>query len=168
MKSKEKPTFEEVLQSNKESIFRICNVYAIPPIGPEDLFQEATFQLWKAFPSFKGKSSINTWVYRIALNVCMRYKTQLEKRNEKIVQLESIQFQAISPKADTIEQEKHHALNSCIRSLSEIDQSIVALSLDGLSYREIAKITELTENHIAVKMKRLRKVLLNCITTKLR
>jgi len=85
-----------------------------------------------------------------------------------MVRLESIQFEPVSSVPDTIQQEKSEALHSCIHALNEIDQTVVILSLDGLSYKEIVNITGLTENHIAVKMKRARKALLSCITTKLR
>jgi len=97
----------------------------------------------------------------------MRVKNKLENRNEKMVRLESIQFEPVSSVPDTIQQEKSEALHSCIHGLNEIDQTIVILSLDGLSYKEIVNITGLTENHIAVKMKRARKALLSCITAKL-
>lgn len=168
MQNKVKPNFEQLLEYNKDKIYRICRIYAVAPIEPEDLFQEVTLHIWKAFSSFESRSDMNTWVYRIALNVCMRYKNKLENRNEKMVRLESIQFEPASSIPDTDQQEKIKALYSCIHTLNETDQSIVILSLDELSYKEIAKITGLTENHIAVKMKRMRKVLLSCITTKLR
>jgi RNA polymerase sigma factor (sigma-70 family) len=168
MQNKVKPNFEQVLDDNKDKIYRICRIYAVAPIEPEDLFQEVTFHIWKAFSSFESRSGMNTWLYRIALNVCMRYKNKLENRNGKMVRLESIQFEPASSIPDTIQQEKYKALYSCIHALNKIDQSIVILSLDELSYREIAKFTGLTENHIAVKMKRVRKSLLSCITSKLR
>ena len=168
MQYKVKPTFEQVLEDNKIRIFRICRIYAVPPIEPEDLFQEVTFHIWKAFSSFESRSGMNTWVYRIALNVCMRYKNKLENRKGKMVRLESIQFEPASSIPDTVQLEKSKALHSCIQVLNEIDKTIVILSLDGLSYKEMAKITGLTENHIAVKMKRVRKALLSCITAKLR
>ena len=85
-----------------------------------------------------------------------------------MVRLESIHFEPASSIPDTIQQEKSNALHSCIQGLNEIDQTVVILSLDGLSYKEMAKITGLTENHIAVKMKRVRKALLSCITIKLK
>ena len=90
------------------------------------------------------------------------------KENGKMVRLESIQFEPASSVPDRSQQEKYKALHDCIYSLHEKDQSIVILSLEELPYKEIAKIIGLTENHIAVKMKRIRKVLLNCITYKLR
>lgn len=168
MQNKVKPEFEQVLNDNKDKIFRICRIYAVTPIEPEDLFQEVIFHVWKAYSSFESRSSMNTWVYRIALNVCMRYKNKLKNRNEKTVRLESIQFEPLASTPDYSQEEKFKTLNSCVHALNELDQSIVILSLDELSYKEIANITGLTENHIAVKMKRVRKTLLSCITDKLK
>ena len=163
-----KPEFEQVLEDNKIKIYRICKIYAVSPIEPEDLFQEVTFRIWKAFSTFEGRSSMSTWIYRIALNVCMRYKNKLENINGKMVRLEAIQFEPVASIPDLTQQEKYKALYSCIHTLNEKDQSIVILALDELPYKEIAEITGLTENHIAVKMKRVRKVLSRCITSKLR
>jgi len=168
MQNNVRPNFEQVLDNNKDKIFRICRIYAVTPIEPEDLFQEVTFHIWKAFSSFESRSGMNTWVYRIALNVCMRYKNKLEKRNGKTIRLESIQFEPPASISDNFQEEKYKALYGCIHLLDDVDQSIVILSLDELSYEEIARITGLTENHIAVKMKRVRKVLLSCITAKLK
>jgi len=53
-------------------------------------------------------------------------------------------------------------------SLEEKEQSLMVLYLEELSYKRIAEITGITENHVAVKMKRIREKLLNCITPKLK
>ena len=168
MKNSAIPSFEQVIEANKASIYRICEVYAVSPIEPDDLFQEVICHLWRAFPSFERKAKISTWIYRIALNVCMRYKSKLEKSNENLIRFESIQFQVPSATPDISAQEKYYALHKCIRSLNQKDRAIVILVLDELPYKEIADITGLTENHIAVKMKRMKKVLLKCINSKLR
>lgn len=168
MQNKVIPSFEQILEENKDRIYRICRVYAVSPLEPEDLFQEVIYQTWKAFSTFEGKSKVSTWIYRIALNVCLNSKKKIERKNGKLVRLESIQFEPISSVPDSNQQEKYKALHDCIASLNESDQSIVILSLEELPYKKIAKITGLTENHIAVKMKRVRKILLNCISTKLR
>ena len=84
------------------------------------------------------------------------------------MRLDAIQFEPKASVPNIAQQEKYKALHACIHTLNKIDQSIVILSLDELPHKEIAKITGLTENHIAVKMKRIRKVLLSCITSKLR
>ncbi len=160
-------TFEQLLENNKKSIFRICKIYASTPVEPEDLFQEVIAHVWTAYSSFQGKSNANTWVYRIALNVCLRHKTKSEKRSHTIG-LEAIRFEPVSPVPEDHQEAQFMALKGCIQALEELDQSIVILSLDERSYKEISNITGLTENHIAVKMKRIRKKLLNCITSKLK
>ena len=54
------------------------------------------------------------------------------------------------------------------RGINTHGASIIILYLEELPYKEIAAITGLSENHIAVKMKRIRKILLDCITPKLK
>lgn len=168
MHTNRNPTFEDTLEENKDKIYRICKIYAVSPNEPEDLFQEVVIHLWQAFSSFEGRSNIDTWVYRITLNVCLRSKSKDTKRNEQTLRLDSIRFEPQTSVPDHGQPEKNQALQYCIHKLNPLDQSIVILSLDELPYKQIAKITGLTFNHIAVKMKRIRKSLLNCITSKLR
>jgi RNA polymerase sigma-70 factor (ECF subfamily) len=160
--------FEEILEKNKYKIYRICNIYAVAPIEPQDLFQEVIFQIWKSLDNFKGKSSIGTWVYKITINVCLRSKSKLDKDNNKTDRFESIHFTPIESEVDVSEQEKFRYLKQCIATLNEVDTSLIVLYLDDLSYKEIAVITGLSENHIAVKMKRIRKKLFECIAPKIK
>lgn len=168
MKNTADPSFEQVLADNKSIIYRICKIYATSPVEPEDLFQEVTAHIWKALSTFDGRARLSTWIYKISLNVCMRYKSKLDTRNRDMLRLDAIQFQVPESIPDLYEQEKFNALSDCIRSLNEIEQSIAIMVLDELKYKEIADITGLTENHIAVKMKRIKQILLKCINSKLR
>ena len=166
-KRKEDKYFEEILERNKHKIYRICNIYAIPPIEPQNLFQEVVYQIWKSLDYFKSNSSIDTWVYKISINVCLRSKMKLDKNYSKTDRFESIHFTPIEKEIDTSVQEKLKYLKECISTLNETDTSLIVLYLDDLSYKEIEVITGLTENHIAVKMKRIRKKLFECITPKI-
>lgn len=159
--------FEEILERNKHKIYRICNIYAIPPIEPQDLFQDVVFQIWKSLDSFNNNSAIDTWIYKISINVCLRAKMNLNKIYAKTDRFDSIQFTPIEEGIDTYEQELLQYLKECISSLNETDTSLIVLYLDDLPYKEIAVITGLSENHIAVKMKRIRNKLFECITPKI-
>src|SRR5215510_9411163 len=48
----------------------------------EDLVQETLLRAWRNFESFEGKSSLRTWLYRIATNVCL---DALKKRRPRIL-----------------------------------------------------------------------------------
>ena len=168
MRSKLEVNFEQILEENKNKIFRICRIYATTPLEPQDLFQEVVSEIWKSLDGFKGKSSINTWVYKITLNVCLRSKLKLDKSNNKTDRFESIHFTLVEKEIDLSEQEKFRFLKQCISTLNESDTSLIVLYLDDLPYKEIALITGLSENHIAVKMKRIRKKLFECIAPKIK
>ncbi|WP_167612431.1 sigma-70 family RNA polymerase sigma factor [Maribellus sediminis] len=167
MQNKSSVTFEQIIEFNKNRIYRICKIYSLHPLEPQDLFQDVVSEIWKSFSTFNGKSNINTWIYKITLNVCLRSKQKSVTENKKFVRLESIEFIPVEVPQDKSQQEKYKALASCISLLEENNKSIIILYLEGLPYKDIAVITGLTENHIAVKMKRIRKILLNCITNKL-
>ena len=156
-------TYEQLLENNKEKIYRICKIYAVSPLEPQDLFQEVIFAIWKSLPTFKGNSSVDTWIYRITLNICLRSKQKSDKTYNKTLQLESIQFIPI----ENNQQEKYNALTSCISQLNNENKSIIILYLEEVKYKKIAEITGLTENHIAIKMKRIKNILLDCITNKI-
>jgi len=168
MQNQLEQAFGQIIEDNKDKIYRICKIYSVSPLEPQDLFQEVVIQIWKSLSTFKGKSNINTWIYKITINVCYSSKKKLERGNNKTVQLESIKFKFSETNSDKIQPERYKALRACISSLKESYQSLIILYLEGLRYKEIAKITSLTENNIAVKIKRIRKILLNCITPKLK
>ncbi|MEL7144967.1 MAG: sigma-70 family RNA polymerase sigma factor, partial [Bacteroidota bacterium] len=65
---------------------------------------------------------------------------------------------------DKDDDERYHALQACIEMLEDADRSLVVLYLEELPYREIGEVLGLSENHVAVKLKRIRKKLFNCIT----
>lgn len=164
-------TFEEVIKANKSSIYRICRIYAVKPVEPSDLFQEVVYHIWKSFDSYQGDAHVSTWVYRISLNVCLRYNLKLDKHNLKTSSLSAISIgsnvAAGLKQGNETQEERFEALQGCIQILKERDRSIIILHLEGFAYKEISEVIGMSENYIAVKMKRIRKLLLDCITPKL-
>ena len=59
------------LEKNQNIVHKICRIYTNDQDSHNDLFQEVTIQLWKAYPKFRGDSKFSTWMYRVALNTAI-------------------------------------------------------------------------------------------------
>ncbi len=160
-------TFLNALEQNQQKLLRICSVYAKDAEDTKDLFQEVLIHVWNAMPTFNANASLATWMYRITLNVCLRLRSKELKKQKKILRMDSITISNLKSESESNESylplEK---LRTCIKKLNEADKAVITLYLEELPYKEISNITGLTENNIAVKIKRIKKKLLNCINEK--
>lgn len=158
--------FLSVLKENKGAISRLCSVYTNNKQDFEDLFQDVLLNLWNSLNSFQNKSSLSTWVYRVALNTCLNYKRDksktLKQASLNIAIKTIVDFTKSSEKALETK-----ALYDCINTLKDIDKSIIVLYLEDLPYKEISKIVGISENHVSVKIKRIKILLKNCLKQKL-
>jgi len=161
-------TFLDGIELNKEKLHRICSVYATDRETTKDLFQEVLIAIWESMPNFKNKSSLGTWMFRVTLNVCLRFKDKNGKKQSKTMRMDSIMIANIKEtEVDEVQNEQLISLRKCIKSLNEADRAVITLYLEELPYKEISNILGLTENTIAVKIKRIKSKLLNCINKKL-
>jgi len=164
MKKERETIFLNALEENQEKLFRVCSIYSKDHEDAKDLFQEVLVHVWKSMASFEGNSSLSTWMFRIALNVCLRFKSKHTKHQHKLIRLDSITIAHFgSEEKSAGENEKLISLRKCVKQLNEGDKAVVALYLEGLAYREISNILGLSENNVAVKVKRIKSKLLNCI-----
>ncbi len=155
----QKKIFESWLSLHKGLIFKIIRAYGRTPMDREDLFQEITFQVWRSILSFRGESAVTTWIYRIALNVSIRWLRK-EKKQVQSESIEDIQH-IIHETKDHADDERLEWLYQEIHKLDEVDRSITLLMLDGLSYKEMSSIIGITETNIGVKINRIKKQLIS-------
>ncbi len=159
-----KDIFLNALEEHQQKLLRICSVYARDDDDTQDLFQEVLINVWRAMPSFKGNASIGTWMYRITLNVCLRIRSKEIKKQRKMLRLDSIRVISLQNESrDNGMDAKLMKLRSCIKTLNDADKAVITLYLEELPYKQISVITGLRENTVAVKIKRIKTKLLNCI-----
>lgn len=148
--------FTRLIEENRGIIFKVIRLYVNHEEDQKDLYQEIIFQAWRSYPRFERRSKFSTWLYRIGLNTVLTFK----RRPNVIEHHDDMSVFNIADKTPSSDSE---ALYIAIRQLNEIDRMIISLHLDGYENEEIADIAGLTKNHIAVKLHRIKDVLVKTL-----
>jgi RNA polymerase sigma-70 factor, ECF subfamily len=67
----EETTFAATIEPYRGELHSHCCRMLNCPHDAEDAFQEAMLRAWRGLPSFQGRSSLRTWLYRISTNACL-------------------------------------------------------------------------------------------------
>ena len=145
--------FLEKIEKHKGVIFKISKMYMDNFDDQKDLFQEITFQVWKAYPTFEGRSAFSTWLYRIALNTAIIF-LKSEKRRSFIQNDEVENFKITQNDYNEEEELKLKKMYDAINQLNAIDKALIFYYLDDFSGREIASQLGITEVNARVKLNR--------------
>lgn len=152
LKNDKERLFLEMIDSYKSVIAKVCCVYASPTAEFDDLYQETIINLWTGFDKFRGEAKISTWIYRAAINTCITW-VRRNKKHSSNVALDS-ELPVIAEDSNKLADYKR--LHAIISQLLPLEKAIVTLWLDEKSYDEIADITGLTKNNVAVKLHRIK------------
>jgi RNA polymerase sigma factor (sigma-70 family) len=138
----------------------------------EEITQDVFVEVFKSIPSFRGNSSLKTWVYRIAITKSLEYQRKA-KRKKRFAFLVSISGEnqdvldssiVDHPGIDTEDGERADLLFKSMEKLPENQRIAFTLhNLDGFSYKEIAETMDISlssvESLIFRSKKKLRKIL---------
>lgn len=144
--------FLTTMQEHQGIIHKVCRLYRDGPEDREDLFQEITYQLWKAYPNFKGTAKVSTWMYRIALNTAI---ASFRKKRPEVA------YHPVLPDIAEEEQSEELAIRqerlfNALKQLDDSEKAIITLYLEELSYKQIAEIIGISENNLGVKLSRIK------------
>lgn len=148
----------------KAIIIKICRAYTYTQEDFEDYYQEVCLQIWKSRDNFKQQSEWSTWIYRLALNVCMTLFKK-KKNNKHNMNSDSLPTEVIEDSKAFLDEDLN-MLYAAIKQLSEIDRAVILLYLEERPYKEIAAVIGTSENNIAVRVKRIKARLKKIITNK--
>lgn len=151
-------SFVEQLQKHQNIVHKVCRLYSNNQDAHNDLFQEITIQLWRAYPKFRGDSKFSTWMYRVGLNTAITLYRK-SKRSIKTSDFDAYQFKIKAEEYDSTEEEQLKLLYQAVHQLNDIEKALVLLYLEDKDYREISETLGITEVNARVKMNRVKKKL---------
>ena len=146
-KQKDK-AFSDLLDLYQERLYWHIRKIVLTHDNANDVLQNTFIRVFKGIKNFQGKSSLHTWMYRIAYNESIRF---LEKNKIKTsVPLD----QSNNSYINTLKQDAYFngnelqlKLHKIISKLSDKQQRVFQMKyFDDLSFREISEILNVSEN----------------------
>ncbi|MDJ1499665.1 sigma-70 family RNA polymerase sigma factor [Cytophagaceae bacterium BD1B2-1] len=155
-----KHIFEIWLKQYKGVIFKVVRAYAFNIMDQEDLFQEIVIQVWHSVPAFRQESAVTTWIYRIALNIAIKWVRKERKHNQTQTLDQTNISESVLLESNPKTDDRLDWLYEQISRLDAIDRSLALLLLDDFSYKEMAGIVGITESNVGVRINRIKKQLI--------
>lgn len=154
--------FKEAYETNYPKVMRLCLGY----VGgdreiADDIVQEVFIRVWENLETFREESSIDTWIYRIAVNTCLG---QLRKRKKEMRGYD-MNRATEEPDVDS-ERNRERMMNqlyNCINTLTETNKAIILMELEGLPQKEIADVMGLKHEAIRTRVHRIKSQLTKCV-----
>lgn len=129
----------------------------------EEIVQDTFLKAYEALPTFRGESKFSTWLYRIAYRKTLdRLRKGYGLTTSEVI--EEITGNAVENLENGLElmlqEERSDVIKKCLLQLPEQEAAIITLYyFEEQSVREIAEVTELSEDNIKIKLYRSRKLL---------
>lgn len=174
LKSGDEKAFGALVDSFSQKIFNLTFSILKNTEDAADATQETFTTIYLSVGKFKGESTIDTWIYRIAVNKCHEFirKKNRVKRAGQTTEISQIDFskniafhQPFShPGVELERKEKARILSVALDALPENQRTAFLLhKVEGFSYLEIAEIMGLSlsaiESQIFRARQNLRKLL---------
>lgn len=154
--------FTNMYNSYAPKVHRLCLGYAS---GNKELanewLQETFIKVWKHRNSFKGTSAIDTWIYRIAVNVCLG---DLRKSKKNIPINEEVLSNSSTDNDNDTNEKNIKKMYHCIDQLNEQNRALILLELENIPQATIANTVGLAHGTLRTRLSRIRKSLLKCMT----
>jgi len=159
------PNFEQVFRDHGPVLWRIAGLYARDEGTREDLYQEILVALWRALPTFRGDSSLRTFVCRIGHNRGATHRlraVRLAKREIPLLKdadTPTFATSLPSPEGQAVSRDLARGLREAMASLPEHLAQVTSLRLEGLSAPEIGAVLGISTNNVDVRLHRARTLL---------
>ncbi|MFP3939696.1 MAG: RNA polymerase sigma factor [Thermoanaerobaculia bacterium] len=163
--------FEEVYRTHAHLVYNLALRLAGDPDRAADLAQEVFLRIHRHLGTFRGRSSLETWIYRVTVNHC---RSRLARRRppSRPLTLDEGQEDRVAHLADPSRGPEERALAgdaarlvtaALTRLPVKLREAVVLRDLEGLPYDDIARVLGVrigtVRSRIARGRERLRSVL---------
>ena len=138
--------FEGVVNDHWAEVFRLGILMFADETEAEEVAQQTFFKAYTAWDSFEGRSSVRTWLFRIAINVCRRNLTSRKRYQGERLDRD---IELAHPETDPREEQMKETVMQALRQLAPPHRLILTLfCIEGMKHQEIARIVDVPEGTV--------------------
>lgn len=149
----------ELYDSVRPSLFAYLCCIGLTSEEAEDVIQESFLRLVRSFPDGGAEQNLRGWLFRVAHNASMdlfrsgrRRDSQMSTEEDSFVQAQV--DLALTPEELVIKKEQLRHLRAAMSCLTSQQRYAVLLRAEGLRYREIAAVLEISTQRVAELVQR--------------
>jgi RNA polymerase sigma-70 factor (ECF subfamily) len=152
--------YETLIQRFEQPIFNIVSRLLDDPADAADVVQEVFLKVFRNVASFRGESSIKTWIYRIAVNEARNQRRWFSRHRRQEVNLDTAEPSDGSPQQNyqnflpdpgrspfelTLDRETQVLIEAALAQVNpKFRAALVLREIEGMSYEEIGEILEIS------------------------
>jgi RNA polymerase sigma-70 factor (ECF subfamily) len=136
--------FDLLVLRHQRGVYHLCRRYADGHEDAADLTQEVFVRAYRGLKRFKGEAAFRTWLYRIAVNVCLNRvaaTARVANRVEPLDTLDPPDLMGERPDEPLLREERGRRIRSAIAQLPPKQRSTLILRVyEELSHEEVARV----------------------------
>ena len=122
--------FDVVVERHRRSVYQLCYRFVGNHEDASDLSQDVFLRAYKGLRSFRGQSSLATWLYRIGVNVCLNRvsaSAPVDKMTEPIEERQYVDTRSESPADHLLRAERDARVRAAIAELPRKQRATLIL-----------------------------------------
>jgi RNA polymerase sigma-70 factor (ECF subfamily) len=147
----------ELFDQLRDRLLRYLFSFNLPVADCEEVVQETFLALFQHLQKGKSRHNLRGWLFRVAHNLALKRHLRGRRDFQTLADLPAeiqVADPSPGPEAEFVEGEKRRRLQSVYHALPKQDQHCLALRAEGLRYREIADVLEISLGSVAISLER--------------
>jgi RNA polymerase sigma-70 factor (ECF subfamily) len=134
--------FDVIVERHRRTVYQVCYRFVSNHEDASDLSQESFVRAWRGLKTFKGQSALSTWLYRIAVNVCLNRVSVKTPPTDPIESTDHFEDTRVEgAQAALLREERAATVRKAIASLPKKQRATLILrTYHDLSHQQIADI----------------------------
>ncbi len=169
VKQRDSLAFDELVRRHQDRIMNACVRMVGDYEDARDLCQETFVKAYRAVADFEERSQFGTWIYRIAINLCLSYhrsgKRSIERpmphpKKDESRPEHQVPDLSMEPQSAVLGREAQEVVQRAIAQLDDEYRSVIVLrEIQGLSYEEVAEVLSVPIGTVRSRLHRAREAL---------